>query len=281
MKSKIVKSAHEFLDIAGDKLLSDEARHGLAFGIAERVMIDISAYGEDIPWFVIIEESGQILGTAVCTPPNSPILSYFFGDIEEVSSCMVKAVHELDPALPGVIGTNDIVVPFAEQWCWKYRAKIVRKIAHRLYRLTELIEPEFARGFLRKAVPGDDDLVIQWVTCFYREALGETLNESQRKLYRSRISSGDVYLWDNKGPVSMAVSSRPTRRGISIGGVFTPPLKRNYGYATSCVAALCKELLSKYDFCLLYADLANPVSNSIYMKMGFKEYCDQTNYYFA
>jgi predicted GNAT family acetyltransferase len=154
-------------------------------------------------------------------------------------------------------------------------------IGHRLYRLTELVEPEFADGFIRKAVHEDEDIVIRWAADFHREALGEILTDHHRQLYRDRIGTGDIYLWDDKGPVSMSVRTRPTKRRISIGGVFTPPLKRNHGYATSCVAALCRELLSKYDFCLLYADLSNPVSNSIYIKMGFKEYCYLTNVYFT
>lgn len=281
MKSKIIKSAYDFLNLAGDKLMCDEAKHGLTIGIVERVVNDLHAYGENDPWFIVIEESGQILGTAICTPPNSSILSYFSGEIKEVSSTMVNAVHEIESDLPGVLGSNEIVVPFAEQWCGKYKTRVSRMIAHRLYRLTELIRPEFTDGFLRKAAHDDEDLVIEWTAAFHEEALGERLTEHQHKLYLDRISSGDIYLWDITRPVSMAVSSRPTRRGISIGGVFTPPSERNHGYATSCVAALCEELLSKYDFCLLFADLSNPVSNSIYMKMGFKEYCDTTNYSFS
>ena len=281
MKSKIIKSAYEFKNIAGDILLSDEAKHGLTLGIVERVVNDLHAYGENDPWFIIIEDYGQILGTAICTPPNSTILSYFCGDIKEVTSSLVNSIHEISPVISGVIGSNEIVVPFVEQWCSQYKAKVTRMIAHRLYQLTELIEPEFADGFLRKAAPEDEDVVVRWAADFHLEALGEILAEHHRNLYRDRIRTGEIYLWDDKESVSMAVSTRPTRRGISIGGVFTPPSKRNHGYATSCVAALCKELLEKYDFCLLFADLSNPISNSIYMKMGFKEYCDSTNYFFS
>ncbi len=280
MKTKYIKSAIEFLNIAGDMLLSDEAKHGLSFGIAERVADDPHAYGEDDPWFVIVEDAGQICGAALRTPPSSPILSYFCGDVGEVSYSMVESIHKLDPVIPGAVGNNEIVVPFVEQWCRQYKKKVKRMIAHRLYRLTELIEPGFSDGFLRKAVPEDEGVVIPWTTAFYREALGGILTNHQCQLYRERLCTGDIYLWDDKGPVAMAVKTRPTRRGISIGGVFTPPEKRNHGYATSCVAALCRELLSGYDFCLLYADLSNPISNSIYMKMGFREYCDSANYYF-
>ena len=42
-----------------------------------------------------------------------------------------------------------------------------------------------------------------------------------------------------------------------------------------------KLLGSGYQFCMLYADLANPVSNYIYKKIGFREICDSVEYSFA
>lgn len=281
MKTRYIKSAAEFLNIVGDKLLSDEAKHALTFGIAERVAGNPHAFSEEDPWFIIIEDAGKICGAVIRTPPISPILSFFCGDIGEVCSSMVNSIHEIAPVLPGVIGDNEILVPFADEWCKQSKTRVTRLLSHRLYRLTELIEPEFADGLLRKAMPEDEDIVIPWAIAFYKEALGETLSDHHRQLFHDRIRTGEIYLWGNNGPVSMAGCARPTRRGISIGGVLTPFEKRNHGYATSCVAALCKELLSDYDFCLLYADLSNPISTSIYMKMGFKEYSDSSNYYFS
>ena len=52
MKIKYMQSAREFLEVAGDDLLRDEIRHGLAFGIAEKISDDSRAYGPDDPWFI-------------------------------------------------------------------------------------------------------------------------------------------------------------------------------------------------------------------------------------
>jgi predicted GNAT family acetyltransferase len=125
---------------------------------------------------------------------------------------------------------------------------------------------------------GNAELVETWAAEFHREADGDKPPPMYRELYRERIQQGSVYLWENGVPVSMAVSARPTRNGITVGTVYTPPEQRSYGYATSCVASLCKELLGEYKFCVLYTDLSNPVSNSIYIRIGFKEYCDSAQY---
>ena len=71
------------------------------------------------------------------------------------------------------------------------------------------------------------------------------------------------------------MATRPTRNGVSVGGVYTPPELRRKGYATACVAALSALLLDRgHSFCVLYTDLANPTSNSIYQKIGYRPVTD-------
>ncbi len=112
--------------------------------------------------------------------------------------------------------------------------------------------------------------------------MGEGSPEEARKMAVQRIEVGDVYLWDDGGPVSMAFRARPTPHGYTVTGVYTPPELRGRGYASACVAALSQRLLeSGKQFCNLFTDLANPVSNSIYMKIGYKPVCDFTEYCFT
>jgi uncharacterized protein len=60
--------------------------------------------------------------------------------------------------------------------------------------------------------------------------------------------------------------------------VYTPPYFRGKGYASSCVVGLSDHMLeSGYKSCSLFTDLNNPVSNSIYMKIGYKPICDYVN----
>jgi predicted GNAT family acetyltransferase len=69
---------------------------------------------------------------------------------------------------------------------------------------------------------------------------------------------------------------------MAIGSVYTPAALRQHGYATSCVAGVCRAILkSGYAFCTLYTDLSNPTSNSIYMKIGFKPVCDSVQHTFS
>ena len=80
---------------------------------------------------------------------------------------------------------------------------------------------------------------------------------------------------DKGMPVSMAKISRDLQTVCVVGLVYTPPYFRGNGYATSCVAAVSQFGLDRgFKNCVLYTDLANPTSNSIYMKIGYKPICD-------
>jgi len=73
----------------------------------------------------------------------------------------------------------------------------------------------------------------------------------------------------------MAGITREMQTVSGIAHVYTPPYFRGRGYASSCVAQLSQLILDKgFAKCVLYTDLANPTSNSIYMKMGYRAICD-------
>ena len=88
-------------------------------------------------------------------------------------------------------------------------------------------------------------------------------------------------LLDQNEPVSMARKAGKTPNGSLINFVYTPPHFRRNGYATECVAKLSKLLLEEGNkFCFLFTDLANPISNSIYYKIGYRPVIDLDQYNF-
>jgi predicted GNAT family acetyltransferase len=73
----------------------------------------------------------------------------------------------------------------------------------------------------------------------------------------------------------MAGFSRPTKTGVSVSSVYTPPAFRKRGYASALVASLSALALENgKKFCTLYTDLSNPTSNSIYQKIGYDVVAD-------
>ena len=57
-----------------------------------------------------------------------------------------------------------------------------------------------------------------------------------------------------------------------VGSVFTPKEERGNGYAYNLVYRVSKELLdSGLEYCVLFTDDANPVSNHVYEKIGYEK----------
>jgi hypothetical protein len=88
-----------------------------------------------------------------------------------------------------------------------------------------------------------------------------------------------VFVWDDGRPVSMAAWAGRTGRGVRVNFVYTPPEYRRRGFASACVADLTQHLLAEgHAFCCLFTDLANPTSNSIYQKIGYRPVCDVSDF---
>jgi uncharacterized protein len=78
----------------------------------------------------------------------------------------------------------------------------------------------------------------------------------------------------------MAVGCEPVKGVVRLSGVYTPPEKRKHGYGATCVLALSKHFRDSGYRCILYTDLGNPTSNSIYRRIGYKAVAEALRYRF-
>ncbi|UCB42271.1 MAG: GNAT family N-acetyltransferase [Dehalococcoidales bacterium] len=282
MDVKTYTKAADFLSAAYNILQSDEARYGLIYGIARRVEVNPYHYGNENPWFCIVNDKDGISTLAWRTPPYQLGLAWYTGNAEEAVSLLIKAVRKRWKEIPGVVGHREVTDSFAERWSYTYGVPIESTMAQRIYRLDSVNDVPFTSGRMRLATLADKDLATSWVRAFSID-IGEYDRNPPNEDITPRIEMGEIYLWEDNGkPVSMVGKARSTEHGITIGPVYTPLELRRHGYATACVAHVCGELLkSGYEFCTLYTDLSNPTSNSIYMKVGFKPVCDSVQYGFS
>jgi predicted GNAT family acetyltransferase len=81
-----------------------------------------------------------------------------------------------------------------------------------------------------------------------------------------------LYVWERDGQmVSMVGHNVPIAGTVRVGPVYTPAQLRGRGYASAATAALSQTLLDAgAQRCMLYTDLANPISNHIYAKIGYE-----------
>ncbi|HEX2902904.1 MAG TPA: GNAT family N-acetyltransferase, partial [Jatrophihabitans sp.] len=99
-----------------------------------------------------------------------------------------------------------------------------------------------------------------------------------RSMVEYRVERQLYWLWLGAGgdPVSMA-GRNVTVAGVSrVGPVYTPPERRGRGYAAAVTAACTQHALATdADRAILFTDVANPTSNGIYQRLGYRPIADR------
>ena len=262
-------TAADFVDAVRPTLGEREAEHHLVLGVAEAVVTG-RAPNADLFAASVHDEAG--LALAAFMTRERPLLIASDRDDVAAASALLWDAAAASPHRPahviGAVGQADVVV---REWERREGRSARVGMRQRVYRLTSVEPLPPPSGGLRIATPGDIDLVAEWMAAFEAEALAAVVPQSTRGSVERRIAAGEVYLWCDPEPRTMAASARPTRRAVAVNGVYTPPEWRRRGYATACVAELSGRLLERgFEFCVLYTDLENPTSNAIYTRIGYR-----------
>ena len=273
-------STDAFEAAALEWLLEREAEHNLILGICGQIRD--GRYAD--PYLATVADASRVVATAVRTPPHNVLLSH----VDDVRALEVIArdVHDTYGAdVAGVLGASEDARHFAGIWTTLTMRRAVLSMQQRIYECTEVAPPAGVAGEARAATTDDRPLVVEWLRAFNEEALGDTPADGVEANIDWRLdpstSSGLVVWWDGD-PVSMVGYGRPTRSGMTVAPVYTPPALRGRGYASACTAAVTRQLLeSGRRFVSLYTDLANPTSNSIYQKIGYRPVRDVDQYRFT
>jgi GNAT superfamily N-acetyltransferase len=270
-----------FLAAAGTFLRAERARNTVLLTVTETAIADPSAFaapGEADPdrrplfgWWTA--DDGAVGGAFLHTPPFPVLLTAMpLPAATELAAMTLK-----DRPLTGVNAYDELATAFAAAWTDGTGGQVTVHRQMRLYRLAGLVWPDPAPpGAPRTASEGDAALLTEWVTAFANE-VEETEGADHAVAVRERLSYGGLLLWETgDGPVSLAGFTRQVAGMVRVGPVYTPPRSRGHGYGSAVTAEVSRAALAAgADEVLLYTDLANPVSNSIYQRIGYSEVEDR------
>ena len=282
MHIAIHPTARDFRARTQELLERQEAANNLMLGITD-ILIHRP---ERFPRFhlVSVEDATDLRVAALMTPPNNLIL---YSDAPDKEAMSILARHFFDQhiAVPGAIGMVEPVHTFAEAWTEIAGRTWSVAIHERAYELRQVIPPVGVPGQMVVAGPEHRGTIIKWWNAFVAEALPGAPQSSEAEEASDRhIADKNMYFWVVEGvPVSMAAGpNRRTRHGGTVGPVYTPPEKRGHGYASAVTAGVSQKILdSGKAFCMLFTDLANPISNRIYQKIGYRPVGDYDALNFA
>ncbi|MEU4272803.1 GNAT family N-acetyltransferase [Streptomyces sp. NPDC026092] len=266
----ITEDAEAFRAAAVDHFAADPARNTVLLTVSEgarRRHLASGRYG----WWT--EPDGRVTGAFLFTLPHEPAL----GPMPAVAARALAHVLPDAAELTGVRGEEETAEAFARELCRVSGRTWTTARRMRLHRLGDLTPPDPAPpGRARPAGAEDIPLAVEWMRHFARD-IGEDADVDFTPNIEPRVADGRLHLWetDEAGPVSMASVSRIVAGQARVSPVFTPAAQRGRGYAAAVTTAITRAALDAGAAqVLLFTDVANPTSNALYRRLGYRPVTD-------
>jgi predicted GNAT family acetyltransferase len=263
-----------YADAVGPVLAAQPERFTIALSVVDNVRHGLR--WSDLPMHFGWHVRGDVVdGVVLVTPPFPLVISVLAQDAVDD---LVGDLLSRGATLTGVNGERDDAVRFAAAWSARTGAAATTSVEERLYRLGTLapVTP-LPPGGARRAGPGDLDLVSRWHRAFIAEALPDEPDVDHTDVIRHRLESGLLWLWQVDGePAAMAGRTAPAAGVARVGPVYTPPAQRGRGFGSAVTAACTQDALDAgAEGVVLFTDLANPTSNAIYQRLGYRPVVDR------
>ncbi len=278
----LTEDLDEFLARAGDFLRSRPALHTVPLTVADALRRrGLHLYGEEAPLFGLLEADDGTVRAALLHTPPFPV--HVTALTPQEADALAARYAELGRQLPGVSAPQETAEHFAAAWRRHTGTAVTADKRQRLYRLGELTEPEpRPQGRARTAAPADRDLLIRWFEEFQEITGG--VGQDAGNWADARISHGGVTFWETHDgkPLAMAGATPETAGQVRIAPVYTPAALRGRGYAGAATAEVSRAAREAgVAEVLLFTDLANPTSNGLYRRIGYRPVADFSVWRFA
>ena len=281
MQFRLYTDVHEFYSDTYNVLMRHEAQNMIPLG---NIIIgyegkDKTTWRDPVNWLMAtVSDAEGIQLTAIMTPPHN-ITLYATDNIinPKAINCLIDGLK--DQEIPGVTTEKTLAEYFAKEYTAQKGLTFKTTMSQRIYEL-KAVNPDVKQfGVVRLLDEKDMHFFPYWAEAFNAaNCYGKTEMSipQDSKSYRYRLSTKKLYVLEDNGiPVSMAGFTREMQTAIGVAYVYTPPYYRGNGYASSCVAQISQIALDNgFTKCVLYTDLLNLTSNSIYQKIGYTAVCD-------
>ncbi|GAA1041314.1 GNAT family N-acetyltransferase [Streptomyces murinus] len=266
----------DFLARAGGFLRSRPAPHTVPLTVTDTLRRHgLHYYGRGAPLFgTLAAADGTVLAALTHTPPHGLCLTAV---TPEQAEALAERLAGLGHRFPEVSAERDSAAAFAAAWRRRTGREATVHRRQRLYRLGELTPPEPSpEGRPRIAGAADRELLLRWFGEF-AQAVGEGAGRDAGPWADARLSYGGITLWEaaDGTPLAMAGATREIAGQVRVAPVYTPAALRGRGYAGAVTAEVSRAARAAGAAeVLLFTDLANPTSNALYQRLGYREVAD-------
>jgi predicted GNAT family acetyltransferase len=271
-----------FLDRAGDFLRSRPALHTTPLSVTEKLRtLGADAYGGLFPVLGRLERAGEVQATYYRFPSRGVNVTPL---TPEQADGLAAHLLALGHPLPSLTADHSTATAFAEVWQRRTGATPTPRVRLHLYRLGSLTPPQpVPEGRGRVVGEQDHEHLMRWCREFAAD-VGEAVTIDAATWAGTRFAEKRYTFWETPDgtPVSMA-GVNPTVGGQArVDPVYTPAHLRGRGYAGAVTAEVTRAALAAgAQEVVLYTNAANPTSNALYQRLGYRRITDFVVYDFA
>lgn len=239
------------------------------------------AYGPKTPVLGLLKQAGAVRAILFHAPPHRMNLTPLTA---EEADTLALHLADLGHRLPGVYADHDTATAFAT--AWHRHTGTLRTLHERqcLYRLGTLTPPQpLPEGRARVANEGDRKEVARLYRDF-AQSIGEPPTRDPLQWADTRIAFGGVTLWEapDGTPLAMAGTNPMVADQIRLSIAYTPEPLRGRGYAGAVISEVTRAaVIAGAQDVLLFTNLANPTSNALVQRLGYRPVATFAQYDFS
>lgn len=278
----LTEDLDDFLSHAGDFLRSRPAPHTVALTVTDALRRrGPGLHGDEAPVFGWLAEPGGPVRAALFRTPPQPLntTAVTAGEADALAARLLGLGH----TVTGVVAERETAAAFTAAWERRTGDRGTLGRRQRLYRLEDLAVPEPAPdGRARVAGTADRELLARWCEEF-ADAVGQRGYQEPGAWADARIANGGVTLWEtpDRTAVAMAGATPEVAGQVRVAPVYTPAHLRGRGYAGAVTAEVSRVARDTGTEVLLFTDLADPTSNGLYQRIGYRPVADFAEYRFG
>jgi GNAT superfamily N-acetyltransferase len=238
-------------------------------------------------WLVVRDASGAVVGAGMRTARFAPYPPFLLPMPDEAAVALGRALHERGEEVLGVNGALPAVRLCASELARLGGGRVEVSRHTVLHELGELVQPAPVPGRLVAATEDDLQLVTEWLDAFAADADEQAGRPRSAGVHEGpdradvvgRLRTGQLWFWTDEtgAPVHLTGAFPPAFGVARIAPVYTPPAQRGRGWASNAVAEVSRRLRDAGARVCLYTDQANPTSNKVYARIGYRPVVDMAN----
>lgn len=272
----------DFLLRAESFLHSRPVLHTLPLTLTENVRIcGPHAYGPEAPLLGFLERAGETRGAFFRAAPHRLNVTPL---APEEAESLADYLAGIDHQLPGVYADHDTATAFSNAWHRRTGSRPTLHEQQCLYLLDTFTPPRQApEGRARVASERDREEVARLYNDF-STSYGEPPSRDPQAWADTRIAAGGITLWEAPDGTATAIAGvNPIVAGqIRLAITYTPEHLRGRGYGGALVAELTRvALAADPQDVLLFTNLANPTTNALVHRLGYRPVANFSLYDFA